>query len=85
MGFFPASRLLKNTYKQFLRGAARPGLKPRVYIGLIVADFNVGAKAPTPQSRSLTPPKTRGFGMTRAGVNKAPLEAKHFMSEPFDA
>ena len=23
--------------------------------------------------------------MTRAGVNKAPLKAKHFMSEPFEA
>ena len=78
VGFFPASRLLKNAYKQLLRGAARPGLKPRVYTGLIVADFNVGAlrasgqaKAPTPKSRSLTPPNTRGFGMTRAGVSEA--------------
>ncbi len=28
-------------------------------------------KRQPPKSRSLTPPKTRGFGMTRAGVNKA--------------
>jgi hypothetical protein len=39
VGFFPASRLLKNAHKQFLRGAARPGLKPRVYIGFIAADL----------------------------------------------
>ncbi len=28
------------------------------------------SEAPTPKSRSLTPPRTRGFGMTRAWENK---------------
>jgi hypothetical protein len=68
VGFFPASRLLKNAYKQFLRGAARPGLKPRVYIGFIAADFSVGAPDQNRDRRHSDPQKQIPHPAKNAGI-----------------
>jgi len=34
--------------RSFLKGASRPGLKPRVYRAQFLLGLNVGAEAPTP-------------------------------------